>query len=102
MGRGVSAGGGQSSLGYLFGGVETLVNKAKAQNQAEAQTQVAAPAQNPVEASPPPQKTAVAPKPSIDKQIPAGIHGSLTIRENDHLIKIWEKGIIVLGIFKRT
>ena len=77
MGRGVSAGGGQSSLGYLFGSGETPPNKAQA--QAQTQTQAAAPAaRNPVEASPPPQKTAGAPKPSIDKQIPAGIHGSPT------------------------
>lgn len=74
MGRGVSAGGGQSSLGYLFGSGESS-NKAQAKPQA---------AQNPVSVeanskNDPNHKPAVASKPSIiDKNIPAGIHGSPT------------------------
>ncbi|XP_077217452.1 protein SPIRAL1-like 2 [Tasmannia lanceolata] len=72
MGRGVSSGGGQSSLGYLFG-------------SGEAPKPVAVPAQNveppPVQNSPvdppPVQKSPVA-SPPVDnsKQIPAGIHGN--------------------------
>ncbi|KAK7316287.1 hypothetical protein VNO77_35212 [Canavalia gladiata] len=67
MGRGVSAGGGQSSLGYLFGSGETASpsNVQAANNQGQpangGRTQNASPP------SPPP----------IDKQIPAGIPGSL-------------------------
>ncbi|KAK1269305.1 Protein SPIRAL1-like 2 [Acorus gramineus] len=59
MGRGVSSGGGQSSLGYLFG-------------SGEAPKPAAAAAPPPIEPSPP------APKPApVDnaKQIPAGIQG---------------------------
>jgi SPIRAL1-like protein len=68
IGRGVSAGGGQSSLGYLFGSGETTSNAQIAQNQgSEANNNV------------PSQKTAsaAASKP-IDKQIPAGVPGRLT------------------------
>ncbi|KAG5237185.1 protein SPIRAL [Salix suchowensis] len=58
MGRGVSAGGGQSSLGYLFGGGE-LRNL---------------PANNP-----PPSKPAAAPQPAeINRAVPAGINSSST------------------------
>ncbi|KAK3136643.1 hypothetical protein QOZ80_5BG0439920 [Eleusine coracana subsp. coracana] len=53
MGRGVSSGGGQSSLGYLFGGGE---------------------APKPAEKPAPVQKTK--PPPSVDKDIPAGIESS--------------------------
>ncbi|TKY50173.1 SPIRAL 1 protein [Spatholobus suberectus] len=64
MGRGVSAGGGQSSLGYLFGSGETANNAQGANNQGQpangARTQ-----------------NTSAPSPPIDKQIPAGIPGSL-------------------------
>ncbi|KDP27263.1 hypothetical protein JCGZ_19962 [Jatropha curcas] len=58
MGRGVSAGGGQSSLGYLFGNGESANNDKAAK-------------------SPSSQKPIVGSQP-IDKQIPAGIHGNLT------------------------
>ncbi|CAD5190637.1 protein SPIRAL1-like 3 isoform X2 [Musa acuminata AAA Group] len=57
MGRGVSSGGGQSSLGYLFGGDEAPKSTGES----------AAPAHNP--APPPPVENS--------KQIPAGIQGSL-------------------------
>ncbi|GMY24316.1 protein SPIRAL1-like 2 [Fagus crenata] len=68
MGHGVSAGGGQSSLGYLFGSGETTSNAQIAQNQGSK-------ANNNV----PSQKTAsaVASQP-IDKQIPTGVPGHLT------------------------
>ncbi|XP_077222673.1 protein SPIRAL1-like 3 [Tasmannia lanceolata] len=63
MGRGVSSGGGQSSLGYLFG-------------SGEAPKPAANPAQN-MEPPPPVQKSSEA-SPPVDnsKQIPAGIHGN--------------------------
>ncbi|WOK94444.1 protein SPIRAL1-like 3 [Canna indica] len=54
MGRGVSSGGGQSSLGYLFGGGETP----------KSTSDDAAPVQKP------------APPPPINKEIPAGIQSS--------------------------
>ncbi|XP_058068846.1 uncharacterized protein LOC131218182 [Magnolia sinica] len=77
MGRGVSSGGGQSSLGYLFGSGEA---PKPSPNHAE-------PAQNP---PPPPAAAAVAATTNIGsaqkpaaaqpvdnaKQIPAGIHGN--------------------------
>ncbi|KAJ8751834.1 hypothetical protein K2173_026029 [Erythroxylum novogranatense] len=59
MGRGVSSGGGQSSLGYLFGSGET--GGAKSEGQA---------------LNGPSPKPAVISQP-IDKQIPAGIPGNL-------------------------
>lgn len=72
MGRGVSSGGGQSSLGYLFGSSEAPAPKPAANN-------VEAPPQNPA----PVANTVVPEKPSADappagatKQIPAGIQGS--------------------------
>ncbi|URD73002.1 hypothetical protein MUK42_08540 [Musa troglodytarum] len=55
MGRGVSSGGGQSSLGYLFGGSEAP----------KSASDDAAPVQKP---APPP--------PPINKEIPAGIQSS--------------------------
>ena len=55
MGRGVSSGGGQSSLGYLFGGGEAP----------KSASDDAAPVQKP---APPP--------PPINKEIPAGIQSS--------------------------
>ncbi|XP_065860588.1 protein SPIRAL1-like 2 [Euphorbia lathyris] len=67
MGRGVSSGGGQSSLGYLFGNGEAP------------KAAVEQPASNDVEAvsCPPPPKPAVAPQPvDITKQIPAGINST--------------------------
>lgn len=65
MGRAVSAGGGQSSLGYLFGSGETAKNSPAANS--EGQTASCSPSPKPAALSPP-----------IDKQIPAGIHGNLT------------------------
>lgn len=68
MGRGVSAGGGQSSLGYLFGSGEAP--KPSTVNKAPAETQSSAPA--------PPLQTA-APK-AVDsiKQVPAGLNSNST------------------------
>ncbi|PON39447.1 Protein SPIRAL1-like [Parasponia andersonii] len=66
MGRGVSAGRGQSSLGYLFGSGDEP-------GAAKSPVPVAKTTSN---ASSPPQTGAVSTK--IDKQIPAGIHGSPT------------------------
>ncbi|GMP33265.1 hypothetical protein CsSME_00006666 [Camellia sinensis var. sinensis] len=71
MGRGVSSGGGQSSLGYLFGSGEAP----------KATTSNVEAAQNPgkVASNEPPQKpTATAPPPAgdVSKQIPAGIPGN--------------------------
>ncbi|KAF2299304.1 hypothetical protein GH714_031428 [Hevea brasiliensis] len=63
--RGVSAGGGQSSLGYLFGNGETANNASAAKT--EGQTANNSPSQKPAIASP-----------TIDKQTPAGVHGNLT------------------------
>ncbi|KAM3318851.1 protein SPIRAL1-like 1 [Capsicum chacoense] len=64
MGRGVSSGGGQSSLGYLFGDGEApkpTTNKVEApQNQGPT-------------TSDPQKPTATAPAPNVNKQIPAGI-----------------------------
>ncbi|OAY77952.1 protein SPIRAL1-like 3 [Ananas comosus] len=57
MGRGVSSGGGQSSLGYLFGSGE---------------------APKPAENTPPAQKPAPSPPVDNTKQIPAGIQGRQT------------------------
>lgn len=57
MSRGGSAGGGQSSLGYLFGGGEA--------------PKPAAPAA-PAASAPPAEKPAAA-KPDVTKQIPAGV-----------------------------
>ncbi|KAK2663240.1 hypothetical protein Ddye_001814 [Dipteronia dyeriana] len=65
MGRGVSAGGGQSSLGYLFGRGET------------ANTVQAPPSKRQTADSVPLQKPSVASQPR-DQQIPAGVHGNLT------------------------
>ncbi|KAK9271611.1 hypothetical protein L1049_001974 [Liquidambar formosana] len=66
MGRGVSSGGGQSSLGYLFGSGETTNNVQAAQNQGH------------VADNGPPQKSTAALQPvDNSKQIPAGINGNL-------------------------
>ncbi|KAL2501705.1 SPIRAL1-like1 [Forsythia ovata] len=65
MGRGVSSGGGQSSLGYLFRNAET-----PAQHPASAVSKVVS------------EKTpAVAPPADVSKQIPAGIHRRLSAVE---------------------
>ncbi|MED6212385.1 hypothetical protein PIB30_082737 [Stylosanthes scabra] len=68
MGRGVSAGGGQSSLGYLFGSGET----APARNIQRASSQV-----QPLHGGHAPSNAHVS-SPPIEKQIPAGIPGTLT------------------------
>ena len=77
MGRGVSAGGGQSSLGYLFGsGVPA--SSANSQPANGARTQNASAPSPPVDKQSPAPAPAPAPASSpIDKQIPAGIPGSL-------------------------
>lgn len=74
MGRGVSSGGGQSSLGYLFGGNEAPAPKPAATN-------VEAPPRNPAPAPAPAASNVVAEKSSAPtgeptRQIPAGIQGS--------------------------
>ncbi|RVW35587.1 Protein SPIRAL1-like 1 [Vitis vinifera] len=86
MGRGVSSGGGQSSLGYLFGSGEApkpATNNAEApQNQGQVgssgpsqmSTAVAPPAVAPPAVAPP----AGAPPAVINKQIPAGVQGNTT------------------------
>lgn len=79
MGRGVSAGGGQSSLGYLFGSGETTKNAQVAQNQGPAANNE--PSQKPAAAPAPSPAPAPAPAPAsqpIDKEIPAGVPGHLT------------------------
>lgn len=67
MGRGVSSGGGQSSLGYLFGSNDAPAPKASA-NKVESPPQNSAPVVSNVAVE----------KPTADstKQIPAGIQGS--------------------------
>lgn len=69
MGRGVSSGGGQSSLGYLFGSGEGP----------KPSTKSAQPASNDVQPvnNAPSCKPAVAPQPvDASKQIPAGINST--------------------------
>lgn len=70
MGRGVSSGGGQSSLNYLFGSGEAKPTTGKTEAVAAAPVnQVHVAAAN----EPPPKPTATIPQPDITKQIPAGI-----------------------------
>ncbi|XP_034673441.1 protein SPIRAL1-like 1 [Vitis riparia] len=91
MGRGVSSGGGQSSLGYLFGSGEApkpATNNAEApQNQGQVassgpsqmSTAVAPPAVAPPAVAPPAvAPPVVAPPAVINKQIPAGVQGNTT------------------------
>ncbi|KAK6133764.1 hypothetical protein DH2020_032475 [Rehmannia glutinosa] len=66
MGRGVSCGGGQSSLGYLFGS-----------NEAPKPAKENAPSA-PSESKPTNKPNAVPQPVDISKQIPAGIHSSTT------------------------
>ncbi|KAJ0754932.1 putative protein SPIRAL1 [Helianthus annuus] len=73
MGRGVSSGGGQSSLDYLFGSGEPKPTTGKAEVAA-----AAPPPPKPTASEPPPKPTAVVPQPDITKQIPAGIQGTQT------------------------
>ncbi|KAG2706934.1 hypothetical protein I3843_05G114000 [Carya illinoinensis] len=71
MGRGVSSGGGQSSLGYLFGSGEAP--KPTPTNAETAPSEV--PAVNDVPAA----KPAAPPQPvDISKQVPAGINSTST------------------------
>ncbi|KAK6123131.1 hypothetical protein DH2020_043127 [Rehmannia glutinosa] len=72
MGRGVSSGGGQSSLGYLFGSGEAPAPK-PATNNVQAPSQKLAPVVNHVI---PEKPSSVAPSSDAPKQIPAGIPGS--------------------------
>lgn len=65
MGRGVSAGGGQSSLGYLFGGGEAPSNPPAVQKPEKVPNNEPAP--KPAAAAPPVDNT---------KQAPAGILSS--------------------------
>ncbi|GFQ07411.1 protein spiral1-like 1 [Phtheirospermum japonicum] len=73
MGRGVSSGGGQSSLGYLFGSGEAPPPKPAANNMEAPPPRNPAPAANHVV---PEKASAVLPPVEGTKQIPAGIQGS--------------------------
>lgn len=69
MGRGVSSGGGQSSLGYLFGSDEPV-------KPAPTRTE---PVQNPaplVSEAPPKPKPVSSKSPENGNEVPAGVHGS--------------------------
>ncbi|KAI3454802.1 hypothetical protein Pfo_011465 [Paulownia fortunei] len=72
MGRGVSSGGGQSSLGYLFGSGEAPAPK-PATNNVQAPIQKPAPVVSHVV---PEKPSTAAPPADATKQIPAGIQGS--------------------------
>ncbi|CAN6727498.1 hypothetical protein ACFX13_011459 [Malus domestica] len=69
MGRGVSSGGGQSSLNYLFGSGEA---PKPAANNAQAAPVPDEPASKPVAPAPAPEPV------DITKAIPAGIHSTST------------------------
>ncbi|KAL8487942.1 hypothetical protein ACS0TY_024290 [Phlomoides rotata] len=71
MGRGVSSGGGQSSLGYLFGSGEAPAPK-PARNNAQPPPAKPAPASHVI----PEKPVSAAPPAEAPKQIPAGIQGS--------------------------
>ncbi|XP_076899073.1 protein SPIRAL1-like 2 [Bidens hawaiensis] len=73
MGRGVSSGGGQSSLDYLFGSGEPKPTTGRTEVAA-----VAPPPTKPAASEPPPKPTATVPQPDATKQIPAGIQGTQT------------------------
>ncbi|KAM0044009.1 putative protein SPIRAL1 [Helianthus debilis subsp. tardiflorus] len=69
MGRGVSSGGGQSSLNYLFGsGEEPKPTTVSTGNAAAPPSQV--------QAEPTPKPVAAVTQPDIAKQIPAGVQSS--------------------------
>ena len=70
MGRGVSSGGGQSSLGYLFGSGEAPAPKPATNNVQAPPVEKPAPVSHAI-----PEKAA-APSTDAPKQIPAGIQGS--------------------------
>ncbi|XP_043706466.1 protein SPIRAL1-like 2 isoform X2 [Telopea speciosissima] len=84
MGRGVSSGGGQSSLGYLFGSGEAPKPAAR---QAEPVAKQAEPVQSQGQGANngPPQKPTVA-SPPVDnsKLIPAGIQGNTSKNANNY------------------
>ncbi|KAK4479820.1 hypothetical protein RD792_015372 [Penstemon davidsonii] len=72
MGRGVSSGGGQSSLGYLFGSGEAPKPAKEKVEAAPSEIKAAT-------KEPSPKPNVAAPQPAeISKQIPAGIHSSTT------------------------
>ncbi|KAK4598849.1 hypothetical protein RGQ29_016054 [Quercus rubra] len=73
MGRGVSSGGGQSSLGYLFGSGEAPAPKPVQTNVEAAPSEVPA-----VNNSPAPKPAVASPPVDVTKQIPAGIHSTST------------------------
>ncbi|KAF4368183.1 hypothetical protein CsatB_020032 [Cannabis sativa] len=77
MGRGNSSGGGQSSLGYLFGSGEAPSPNKPATNKAPAAPSEA-PAVTTVAAAKPAPAPAPQPPVDITKQIPAGIHSTST------------------------
>ncbi|XP_071711584.1 protein SPIRAL1-like 3 [Rutidosis leptorrhynchoides] len=77
MGRGVSSGGGQSSLNYLFGSGEP--NPTSGKTEAAAAPPAPAPVKHvhvPAVNEPPPKPTAVVPQPDSIPKIPAGVQGS--------------------------
>ncbi|XP_042502358.1 protein SPIRAL1-like 2 [Macadamia integrifolia] len=95
MGRGVSSGGGQSSLGYLFGSGEAPKPAAKqaepaqpTQNAQPAQpTQHAQPAQSQGQGAnngPSPKPTVASQPVDNTKQIPAGIQGNTSKNANNY------------------
>ncbi|KAL5553614.1 hypothetical protein UlMin_041015 [Ulmus minor] len=73
MGRGVSSGGGQSSLGYLFGSGEA---PKPASNSAPAPPSEPLPVNNAPAPAPAPKPAASSPPVDVAKQIPAGIHST--------------------------
>lgn len=73
MGRGVSSGGGQSSLGYLFGSGEAPSPNKPATNKAPA-----APSEAPAVTNAPAAKPSPPQPVDVTKQIPAGIHSTST------------------------
>ncbi|KAI5660029.1 hypothetical protein M9H77_28822 [Catharanthus roseus] len=74
MGRGVSSGGGQSSLGYLFGSGGEPPKPAA--NNSEAPKAQAAPAESNGASQKPAAAPAAAQPADVTKQIPAGIQAS--------------------------
>lgn len=82
MGRGVSSGGGQSSLGYLFGSGEApkpATNNAQAAPKPATSNAQAAPKEVQAADNGPASKPAAPAQPAdITKQVPAGIHSTST------------------------
>ncbi|KAK9276405.1 hypothetical protein L1049_005938 [Liquidambar formosana] len=87
MGRGVSAGGGQSSLGYLFGSGEapkpatnnaqTVSNEGQAVSNGPSHKPASASQPADISKQTPSQKPPAASQPvDVSKQIPAGIHSN--------------------------